>query len=83
MTQENKDSIENINPLPFDPVLPTELTPPVGEPHELEPEYVIKRRVEYPNFIEYLDGLVKGDPEQMQAYIDKCRAVKEKYPKSQ
>jgi len=52
-----------------------------GQPHELEPDYIIKRRTEYPNIIEYIDGLVKGDAEQMQAYIDKCKLVKEKYPK--
>jgi hypothetical protein len=52
-----------------------------GQPHVLEPDYVVKRRTEYPDFIEYIDGLVKGDIEQMQAYIDKCKLVKEKYPK--
>jgi hypothetical protein len=30
---------------------------------------------------DYLDGLVKGDTEQMQSYIDACLAVKAKYPK--
>ena len=37
--------------------------------------------LEYPDIAEYLDGLVKGDTEQMQAYIDACLAVKAKYPK--
>lgn len=36
---------------------------------------------EYPDFIEYVDGLVKGDSAQMQSYIDTCLAIKEKYPK--
>ena len=44
-------------------------------------EYQRLRAEEYPDFKEYLDGLVKGDQEQMQAYIDKCLAVKAKYPK--
>lgn len=44
-------------------------------------QYKLKRMLEYPDFREYLDGLVKGDTEQMQAYIDACLAVKEKYPK--
>ena len=58
------------------------LEPPHGgTPHQLEPEYVILRRTEYPDIIEYLDGVVKGDQEQIQAYIDKCLAVKAKYPK--
>lgn len=43
--------------------------------------YKLDRMLEYPNIAEYLDGLVKGDAEQMQAYIDACLAVKAKYPK--
>ena len=43
--------------------------------------YTKKRAAEYPNFIEYLDGLVKGDQTQIQTYIDACNAVKAKYPK--
>lgn len=39
------------------------------------------RILEYPDFKEYLDGIVKGDDAQVQAYIDACRAVKAKYPK--
>jgi hypothetical protein len=44
-------------------------------------EYQRLRSKEYPDFKEYLDGLVKGDTEQMQAYINACLAVKAKYPK--
>lgn len=44
-------------------------------------EYQKLRAAEYPDFREYLDGIVKGDSEQVQAYIDKCLAVKAKYPK--
>lgn len=44
-------------------------------------EYQRLRAAEYPDFKEYLDGIVKGDDEQVQAYIDACKAVKEKYPK--
>lgn len=44
-------------------------------------EYQRIRAKEYPDFKEYLDGIVKGDAEQMQAYIDACLAVKAKYPK--
>lgn len=43
--------------------------------------YVEKRQREYPPVTDYLDGLVKGDTEQMQAYIDACLVVKAKYPK--
>ena len=36
---------------------------------------------EYPDFEDYLDGLVKGDQAQMDKYIQDCLAVKAKYPK--
>ncbi len=39
------------------------------------------RAKEYPDFKYYLDGIVKNDKAQIQAYIDACLAVKEKYPK--
>lgn len=39
------------------------------------------RKDEYPDFKDYLDGIVKGDQDQIQAYIDACLAVKAKYPK--
>lgn len=44
--------------------------------------YADKRRREYPPVEEYLDGVVKGDQAQIQEYINKCLAVKTKYPKS-
>lgn len=44
-------------------------------------DYANLRRSEYPDFRVYLDGIVKGDQAQIQAYIDACLAVKAKYPK--
>jgi hypothetical protein len=44
-------------------------------------QYQRDRKKEYPDITEYLDGVVKGDDAQIQAYIDKCNAVKAKYPK--
>lgn len=44
-------------------------------------EYQRLRAPEYPDFKEYLDGVVKGDQAQIDAYIAACLAVKEKYPK--
>ena len=44
-------------------------------------EYQQKRASEYPPITEYIDGIVKGDQAQVQAYIDACLAVKLKYPK--
>lgn len=43
--------------------------------------YAQKRAREYPSFIEYIDGVVKGDQAQIDAYIAACLAVKAKYPK--
>ena len=44
-------------------------------------EYKQKRAAEYPPITDYIDGIVKGDNAQVQAYIDACLAVKAKYPK--
>lgn len=44
-------------------------------------EYQRQRAAEYPPMADYLDGIVKGDQAQVQAYIDACLAVKAKYPK--
>ena len=43
--------------------------------------YDQRREMEYPPITDYLDGVVKGDQAQIQAYIDACLAVKAKYPK--
>lgn len=43
--------------------------------------YKAKRAAEYPPMADYIDGIVKGDTAQVQAYIDACLAVKAKYPK--
>ena len=44
-------------------------------------DYQRLRAKEYPDVKEYLDGIVKGNQEQIQAYIDQCLEVKAKYPK--
>lgn len=41
----------------------------------------VQRSSEYPPITDYIDGVVKGDQAQIQAYIDACLAVKAKYPK--
>ena len=45
-------------------------------------QYQRDRANEYPDFKEYLDGIVKGDQAQIDKYIADCLAVKAKYPKS-
>lgn len=44
-------------------------------------QYQRDRASEYPPITDYIDGVVKGDQAQIQAYIDACLAVKAKYPK--
>jgi hypothetical protein len=44
-------------------------------------QYQRDRQAEYPPITDYLDGIVKGDKEQVAKYISECLAVKEKYPK--
>ena len=43
--------------------------------------YIAKRQAEYPPITDYLDGIVKGNQTQIDAYIAACQAVKTKYPK--
>jgi len=44
-------------------------------------QYQKQRAKEYPDFKDYLDGIVKGDQAQIDKYIADCLAVKAKYPK--
>ena len=43
--------------------------------------YKEKRQAKYPPITDYIDGIVKGDTVQVQAYIDACLAVKQEFPK--
>lgn len=57
-----------------------------AEATRLETEYITNeyqrmRAAEYPPITDYLDGVVKGDQAQIDAYIAACQAVKTKYPK--
>ncbi len=44
-------------------------------------QYQRDRAKAYPDFREYLDGIVKGDQAQVDTYIAACLAVKARYPK--
>jgi hypothetical protein len=44
-------------------------------------EYQRLRVLEYPPIYDYLDGVVKGDQDQIDSYVAACLAVKKKYPK--
>jgi hypothetical protein len=54
-----------------------------SQANEVERLNLVKanRAKEYPDFREYLDGIVKGDDAQIQKYINDCLAIKAKYPK--
>ena len=45
--------------------------------------YQEQRAKKYPPITDYIDGVVKGDQAQIDAYITACLAVKAKYPKPQ
>lgn len=64
--------------------------PSVLVPSEFEINETVKllnykklRESEYPDFKDYLDGVVKGDQVQIDKYIADCLAVKAKYPKEE
>jgi hypothetical protein len=44
-------------------------------------EYARKRKAEYPDIYDYMDGIVKNDQTQIDKYIADAQAVKSKYPK--
>ena len=44
-------------------------------------QYQRDRAKAYPDFREYLDGIVKGDQAQVDTYIAACLAVKARYQK--
>jgi hypothetical protein len=54
-----------------------------AQANEVERLNLVKanRANEYPDFKDYLDGIVKGDKSQIDKYIADCLAVKAKYPK--
>ena len=67
-------------------------TPPIAKADilakqtELQTEYdalayARKRKAEYPDIYDYMDGIVKNDKTQIDKYIADAQAVKSKYPK--
>jgi hypothetical protein len=44
-------------------------------------DYARKRKAEYPDIYDYMDGIVKNDQAQIDKYIADAQAVKSKYPK--
>ena len=66
----------------FEDIPQPEPTPePATDPYA--DTYAEKRVAEYPPMADYIDGVVKGDQAQIDAYVAACLAVKAKYPKEQ
>jgi hypothetical protein len=74
------DSSELESYLPLGSVEITDAEAEVLRPVSIK-TYAEKRASEYPPITDYLDGVVKGDQAQIDAYIAACLAVKAKYPK--
>jgi hypothetical protein len=82
MTHPLDDGTELINPMDGTPY--TEIQRfgfYTGLQQVLDTQYQRDRKQEYPPIEEYIDGVVKGDQSQIDEYINKCLAVKAKYPK--
>jgi len=74
-TDKQFSAFDGVNWMVFDMPEPVEPEPVP------EPTYQQLRSMEYPPMADYLDGIVKGDTAQVDAYIATCLAVKAKYPK--
>jgi hypothetical protein len=82
MTHPLDDGSELINPMDGTPY--TEIQRfgfYTGLQQVFDTQYQRDRKNEYPPIEEYIDGVVKGDQSQIDEYINKCLAVKAKYPK--
>lgn len=58
--------------------------PPVGIPMEADPEYVVLRRTEYPNVLDFIDAYYwaqRGNNTKMTDYLAKIDLIKQNYPK--
>jgi hypothetical protein len=80
---ERADGIEWIDP-PVSPVTDEQIDAEIVRMQAIADAnaYQRLRALEYPDARDYLDGIVKGDQAQIDAYIAACLAVKAKYPKS-
>lgn len=82
MTHPLDDGTELLNPMDGTPY--TEIQRfgfYTGLQEVFDTQYQRDRKQEYPPIEEYVDGIVKGDQSQINEYINKCLAVKAKYPK--
>ena len=75
------DSTDHKSYLPVGCVQITDEEADALRPKPVELTYAQKRVAEYPPMADYIDGIVKGDTAQVDAYVAACLAVKAKYPK--
>jgi len=76
------DSVEYESMLPAGSVQITDAQAEALRPVAPELTYAQKRAPLYPPMSDYLDGIVKGDTAQVDAYIAACLAVKALHPKA-
>ena len=82
MTHPLDDGSELINPIDGTPYSEIQRFGfYTGLQQVFDTQYQRDRKNEYPPVEEYIDGVVKGDQSQIDEYINKCLAVKAKYPK--
>jgi hypothetical protein len=81
LNEDVLDWLDEVQTKPTEKEINTEIERLIQE--DIRTQYQRDRIKEYPSFTEYLDGIVKGDAEQVQKYIDDCLAVKAKYPKNE
>jgi hypothetical protein len=82
MTHPLDDGSELINPMDGTPYSEIQRFGfYTGLQQVFDTQYQRDRKNEYPPIEEYIDGVVKGDQSQIDEYINKCLAVKVKYPK--
>ena len=82
MTHPLDDGTELINPMDGTPY--TEIQRFgffTGLQEVFDTQYQRDRKQEYPPIEDYIDGVVKGDQDQIDEFFQKCLAVKAKYPK--
>jgi hypothetical protein len=82
MTHPLDDGSELINPMDGTPY--TEIQRfgfYTGLQQVFDTQYQRDRKNEYPPIEDYVDAIVKGDQSQIDEYINKCLAIKAKYPK--
>lgn len=81
--EKGKEQIIILNPIPAgaERVENYEVAITADEKIVAATDYQALRACEYPPVTDYLDAVVKGDEDQLNAYIQACLAVKSKYPK--